>query len=152
MGVNLVFATPWNGDVADAPPTPLFNALYYGISRVSWLLATFLVFLAVFLKNFTMASSQLTNPGYRMLSKSLPIFAIIQILVIQLLCSGGSAPDGITMTIPIAIMFGLGFIVVTCAIGVILLVFVEFPFRRLLQLTVLPYVTHDYMLQKHYVE
>ena len=52
LGGNLVFATSWNGDVAEAPPTQLFNALYYSISRVSWILATFLVFLSVFLKRF----------------------------------------------------------------------------------------------------
>ena len=80
LAVNLFYPTHWNatGD----PGTLLHNALYYGISRASWNLAIFLIFLAIFTQRFSMGKAFLSGNNMRILAKAMPIMCVVQILVI----------------------------------------------------------------------
>jgi hypothetical protein len=70
------------------------------------------------------------------------------VLVAQVLFNSGE--NGISVTFARVLLFGLGFAFVAAVVGVILLCFVEFPLRRILQYLILPYISHDNLLREHY--
>lgn len=92
---------------------------------------------------------------WRVLSRSIPIACCLVILTIQLIFCGDSAPKGIYLTFPTAMLFGLGFILATYAVASLLLFLLEFPLLRLGQLCFLKYLSHNTLLEnwhEHMVE
>ena len=69
-----------------------------------------------------------------------------------MLLTTDSTPDGIYVTFPTALLFGLGFQAVTSIVGLLLLFTIEFPIRRLLQHLILPLISHDKLLKAHYMD
>ena len=107
IALNLFFPTKWNGDPKSS--SVLGNQLYYAFSRVSFVFAAFLIFLAIVLGHWGTAKAMLSNNINRMIAKSLAIGCVVQILIIELLFESNATPDGLYLTYPIALLFGLGF-------------------------------------------
>jgi hypothetical protein len=143
---NLGFPCHWNGDPMDA--TKLENALYYAISRPSWVFGVNLILLSIFTGHYSLARAFLSGNNLRIIAKSIAIACLLVVLAIQVCFCSNVLPDGMYLTFPVALIFGLGFIFVSCSISVFLLVFLEFPFRRILQLILLPYISHDKILEE----
>jgi len=72
------------------------------------------------------------------------------VLIIQLLFCSDATPEGIQLTFPTCLLFGLGFQLCTGLLAVILLFFIEFPMIRLLQLTLMKHLSHFDLLSNHF--
>lgn len=57
--------------------TKLNNALYYGISRTSWVFSVFLICIGIFAQRFNMGRAVLSGNNMRILAKAMPIMAVI---------------------------------------------------------------------------
>jgi hypothetical protein len=79
-----------------------------------------------------MARGLLSGNNLRIIAKSIAIAWLIVVLAIHVCFCSNVLPDGMYLTFPVALIFGLGFIFVSSSISVFLLLFLEFPFRRLL--------------------
>ena len=76
----------------------------------------------------------------------MPIASLVVLTCAQDLFDSKEAPEGIYLTFPIALIFGLGFALMGYLTSVIILIFIEFPFKRLVQICLLPYISHDKVL------
>ena len=68
----------------------------------------------------------------RIVGRSIPIACLVVITCAQALFDSKAAPDGIYLTFPIALIFGLGFALTAYLVAALFLIFLEFPFKRLL--------------------
>lgn len=82
----------------------------------------------------------------RIVGRAIPIACLVVITCAQALFDSNSAPEGIYLTFPIALIFGLGFALMAYLLSVFILIFIEFPFKKLAQICVLPYISHDKVL------
>jgi len=82
----------------------------------------------------------------RIVSRAMPIACLVVITCVQALFDSKEAPEGIYLTFPVALLFGLGFALMGFLTSVIILIFIEFPFKRLIQICLLPYISHDKIL------
>ena len=130
--------------------TPFENGMYYAFSRPTWILGVFSIVLAIFTNHYGFARAFLAGSNMRVISRSLIIACVIQILMIELLFCTNATPLGIQLTFPTCLLFGLGFIIVTMLISAFLMVFIEWPQTRLIQLSMLPYLSHDNLLADDY--
>ena len=124
--------------------------MYYAFSRPTWLLGVFSVIIAILTGHFGFARALLASGNLRIVGRTLIICCVIQIVVIELLFCTNATPLGIQLTFSTCLLFGLGFILVTIIIALPIMIFVEWPFTRLLHLFVLPYISHDKMLMEHH--
>ena len=74
----------------------------------------------------------------------------MEVLMIELLYCSDALPQGLYITFPIALILGVGFKFVTPTISIILMAGLEFPITRLLQFLILPYISHDLMLEEYH--
>ena len=130
----------------------LQNAIYYGLSRPTFVTGAFSILLSILLGHFGSARAFLSGSNVRLIAKSLCIGCVLEILLIELLFCSNAAPSGIYLTFPVCLLFGLGFQLVTALGGIFLLIFIEFPFTRVFQLTILKHISHDELLRSHMLE
>ena len=109
--------------------------------------AAALILLAIFLGGNGFFKAVLSSSNFRFVAKSLAIGCTVVVLAIQLLFNATS--DGIYITYPICLLFGIGFIVMTLLASSLIMVIFEFPVMRVYQLTLLPYLSHDQFLSEH---
>ena len=121
-----------NGNNYPRAASELENALYYGLSRPSFVTGTMLILLSIFFGRFTLAQSLLSTSVMRIVAKSLPIACATVILAVQILYCSEAMPEGFFVDLPIAIGVGFGLVMATLIISIILMVFVEFPIHRTL--------------------
>lgn len=82
----------------------------------------------------------------RIVGRAIPIACLVVITCAQALFDSKETPEGIYLTFPIALIFGLGFALMGYLTSFIILIFIEFPFKRLVQICLLPYISHDKVL------
>lgn len=71
-------------------------------------------------------------------------------MIVELLFCSNQAPGGISLTVTTCLLFGLGYMFATILVSLFVVSMVEFPLTRILQLTIIPYITHDFLLaSKH---
>ena len=131
-------------------PSEFMNNLYFGLSRVSWLLSCFMVAFSMLAGKFGYGRAILGGQFVRMIGKSMIVACVTQIFFIELLFCSNNAPEGITLTDTTCLLFGLGFMFAPVLFGYFYMAFVEFPLTRLIQLTLLPHLSHDPLLAKHF--
>jgi hypothetical protein len=105
--INLFSTTKYNTDPQVSSPD--LNALYYGISRPMFVLGAFSILLSILLGHYGIARAFLAGNNIRMIAKSLAIGCVLEILLIELLFCSDAAPEGIYLTFPVCLIFGLGF-------------------------------------------
>uniref|UniRef100_A0A7S3IWR1 Acyltransferase 3 domain-containing protein n=1 Tax=Strombidium inclinatum TaxID=197538 RepID=A0A7S3IWR1_9SPIT len=147
---NFFFCTHWNADPMDA--TKFGNAIYYGLSRPLWILGVAMVLFSIFTGHFGKAKAFLSTNNMRIIAKSVAIGTVLEMAVAQGLFNSYATPEGISLTFPTCLLFGLGFIMCTMVVAVILMILIEFPFTRLIQNFLTPYISHDPLLAKHYAK
>lgn len=113
-------------------------------------MAVFLVAFSILLGKFGLGRAILSGQFVRMIGKSMIVACVFQIFVIELLFCSNNAPEGITLTNTTCLLFGLGFMFAPVLIGYFYMAFVEFPLYRVIQLTLLPHLSHDPLLAKHF--
>mmetsp|Transcript_2676 Transcript_2676/g.4502 ORF Transcript_2676/g.4502 Transcript_2676/m.4502 type:complete len:478 (-) Transcript_2676:445-1878(-) len=72
---NLTYPRPYNGDPESS--SKLHNALYYAISRTSWVTACLLILLSIFCGHFAKAKALLGGSNMRLVAKSLAIACLL---------------------------------------------------------------------------
>ena len=112
--------------------TPLENALYYGLSRPTFVIGSMCILLSILTGHYGFARAFLSTNNMRIIARSLAIGCVLEILVIQIIFCSNQAPLGIYLSFPVCLLFGLGFIFLTCLIGVPLTIFFEGPMIRVI--------------------
>lgn len=127
------------------------NAVYYGLSRPSWVLGVFLVLIAIFTGHFQFAKGILSGGNFRYMAKATPICTLVLIIIIDGIFESDQMQSGLDLTFSTCLIYGLGFALTAYIIGCLLLLLFEFPLRRLYQFTLLPLLSHDKLLANwHY--
>ena len=58
-------------------PSKFENGVYYGLSRTTWVLGIFMIFLAIFAGRFPVGRAFLANNNNRIIAKALPIACVL---------------------------------------------------------------------------
>ena len=149
-GVSLILVNlfiGWHSNNYPKDASDLGNALFYGFSRPTFVTGSLLILLSIFTGHFTIAQAALSTSIMRIAAKSLPLACTIVILAVQLLYCSQAMPKGFMITFPVALCVGLGLILATLLMSVTLMVFLEFPITRLLQLLLIRCLSHDELLR-----
>jgi hypothetical protein len=131
--------------------TKIENALYYALSRPFWVFACMCIIVSAFTSHWSIAKSVLSNGNLLLLAKLGPISALVVVLTIHLVFCSSQMQDGLYLTFPVALLFGLGFILSSTILALVLMFTVDFPLRRLYQITLMPYLSHDVLLAKWFI-
>lgn len=149
LTANLFFAWPYNTDPMASSDT--LNEWYQAISRISFPFAFMLILIAVFTNHANRIKAFFSSSNAIFLSKSFAIGCVLEIFCIQyLFCSREGTPEGIYITFPVCLLFGLGFMLTTWVLSIIIVFTLEFPVTRIYQLLLLPYLSHDQLLKENY--
>jgi len=127
---NLMIAWPANCDPAGVSKT--LNQWYYGIARISFQLGFMLLIMAIFLGHLPKTKALLSGSNLRLMSRSIIIGCVLEVVVIELLFCGDALPVGLYITLPIALILGVGFHFVTPAFAILLMYGIEFPLTRVI--------------------
>ena len=122
--------------------------MYQGLSRVIFVFAAACILLSIFLGGNGFFKAVLSVSNFRFFARTLAIACCVVILCIQWLFNG--TEDGIYLTFPVCLLFGLGFIITSLILSSLIMVAFEFPMLRLYQLTILPYLSHDKFLSEQH--
>ena len=125
------------------------NALYFTLTRPTYVLGMFMILFTFWLGGFTFGKAFMSLTMFRVLGKLAFESALITPLMIQLIYS--QAPEGLFIQFNKVIELGLGNVVCVMVAGIMLYLLFEFPFRRLIQFSLLPYCSHDEVMKLHYV-
>jgi len=132
MLANLVYPIPYNIDTLAS--STFHNALYYSVSRPSWLLGQSLVIAGLSSGQYPMLKEYLGSRPYQALAKIMPISCLIWPLTTQLIVCSDSQPQGITVTFLSSIYFAVGTIAMIISYSLFVSLFIEFPVLRLISL------------------
>ena len=119
---------------------------YQGLSRVIFVFAAACILLSIFLGGNGFFKAVLSVSNFRFFARTLAIACTVVILCIQWLFNG--TEDGIYLTFPVCLLFGLAFIITSLILSSLIMVAFDFPMLRLYQLTLLPYLSHDKYLSE----
>jgi len=145
---NLVICWPANSDPAGTSRSE--NAWYYAISRNSFVLGFAMLIWAIFLGHSPLTRAMMSGSNMRCISRSVVIGCILEVVVIELLFCSDALPQGLYITFPIALILGVGFKFVTPILSIFIMIAAEFPLTRLYQLTILPLISHDPLLDEYF--
>jgi hypothetical protein len=124
-----MIAWPANCDPAGVPRS--VNQWYYGISRISFQLGFLFLIMGIFLGHMPVTKALLSGSTLRLCTRGVIIGCVLEVVVIQLLYNGDALPQGLYITLPIALILGVGFHFVTPLFAVLLMYVIEFPLLRL---------------------
>jgi hypothetical protein len=109
------------------------NLFYFACSRISYVFALSCLILNMFLGNCTPLKAMLSYRMNRLISKSLAVGCVIQMIIIDVLyLSYYSAPNGIAISWPNLIWYFVGLTLITPVVSVLLMMLVELPMMRIL--------------------
>lgn len=145
---NLLITWPANCDPAGTSRAE--NAWYYAISRSSFVLGIAMMIWAVFLGHSPKTKAVLSGSNLRVISRSIVIGCVLEVVVIELLYCSNTLPQGLYITFPIALILGVGFKFVTPILSILLMMVLEFPLTRFIQFTILPFISHDPVLEEYH--
>jgi hypothetical protein len=129
IAINLTL--PYYQTMDPNSSTKIENALYYALSRPTWVFGCFLILLSVFSGHFNYAKAILSNSNLILLAKMGPVSALVVVLCIHLIFLSTQMAAGIYLTFPVALLFGLGFILSGSVASLFLMFTIDFPLRRL---------------------
>jgi len=87
--------------------------------------------MGIFLGHMPKTKALLSGTVMRLTARSVIIGCVLEVVIIQLLYNGDSLPVGLYITLPIALILGVGFHFVTPVIAIMLIYLIEFPLTRL---------------------
>ena len=98
-----------------------------------------------------MGKAWLSNKVFRIVSKTLVVGCVVQVIVIQVIyMSNESASHGMAISWPNIFWVFIGNLISIPLISFVLIVFIEQPLLKVIHLLILPYISHDYMLMNFY--
>ena len=106
--------------------------IYYAVSRPSFVFGCACILLSIFTDHFSWARAFLSSNNIRMISKSLVIGCVIELVVIELLYCSNATPQGVKISFPTCLIYALGFIIITIVVGILLMIIIEFPLTRII--------------------
>jgi len=125
------------------------NALYFGLGRLGYIIGIWLIIFTFFTGGFTFGKAFMSRPLFRVLGKLAFESALITPLAVQLIYS--QLPNGLFVQFNKVLELGLGNVVCVMVASIFLYLLFEYPFKRLIDISLLPYLTHDDVLELVYV-
>ena len=117
------------------------NISYNCLTRISFAAGNFMQMFVFFLSGFTFAKTFLSRPLFLVTGKLCFITGLITPVMVQLIYS--TLPDGLFVSFNKVLELGIGNVICVMVAAFLLFLAFEFPFRRLIEYTLLPYVSHD---------
>ena len=117
------------------------NIAYNCLTRISFSAGNFLQLFVFFLSGFTSGKAFLSRPLFLVMGKLCFITGLITPIMVQLIYS--TLPDGLFVSFNKVLELGLGNVCCVMIAAFLLYLLFEFPFRRLIEYTLLPLVSHD---------
>ena len=122
------------------------NLLYYAI-RPAYIAGVMLILMSIISGSFNLGKACLSNQVFRIISRSLAAGCVLQVAVIQLIyMSTASGPSGVVISWPNILWIFVGQLFIIPLAAFAFLALLEQPILRVTHLTLLPYLSHDYML------
>ena len=97
--------------------------------------------------SFLYRKAALSNNNIRIVGRAIPIACLVVITCAQALFDSKATPDGIYLTFPIALIYGLGFALIAYLLSVFILIFLEFPLNDYFRF----YFYHTYHMIKYFL-
>ena len=145
---NLLITWPANSDPAGT--SHALNVWYYAVSRSSFVLGIAMMIWSIFLGHAPYTKALLSCKLLRIVARSVVIGCVLEVVVIELLYCSDTIPQGMYITMPIALILGVGFKFVTPLLSILITIALEFPLTRVIQLTILPYISHDRLVESYH--
>lgn len=152
LGFGLVLTNLLIGHSGIAAPyswTMTENVVYFTMTRITYALGIHMILFVFFTGGFTFGKVFLGRPIFRVLGKLSFESALITPMMVQLIYS--QLPNGLFVQFNKVLELGLGNVVCVMVAALGLYLLFEFPFKRIIDFTLLPYVSHDEVLHLHYV-
>ena len=125
------------------------NAVYFTLTRPTYALGIHMILFVFWCGGFTFGKAFMGRAIFRVLGKLAFESALITPLMVQLIYS--TLPNGLFVQFNKVLELGLGNVVCVMAAAIILYLCFEYPFKRLIEFTLLKYVSHDEALHLLYV-
>ena len=151
-GFALVMTNLLIGHSAIAAPyswTMEENAFYFALTRPTYVLGIHMILFVFWTGGFTFGKSFMGRTIFRVLGKLAFESALITPLMVQLIYS--QLPNGLFVQFNKVLELGIGNCVCVMFAGIMLYLCFEYPFRRLIEFTLLPYCSNDEALHLNYV-
>ncbi|CDW83385.1 UNKNOWN [Stylonychia lemnae] len=127
----------------------LQNSLYYGLTRISYSIALFLIFLAVILGHFEIGRIACQNNYMRALGKLTYLGGLLSPIVITLLYCG--LEYSAYLTTPGVLYLGIGNILTLTIISFFVYLTFEYPFKVIIGASIMKKISHDDILRTKYL-
>ena len=144
LGLALVWNALLIGHSAIANPyswSMAANIAYNCLTRISFAAGNFLQIFVFLLSGFSSGKAFLSRPLFLVMGKLCYITGLITPIMVQLIYS--TLPDGLFVSFNKVLELGFGNIVCVMIAAFLLYLLFEFPFKRLIEHTLLPWVSHD---------
>ena len=128
---------------ADKWSQPL-NVAYYTVERPVYVFGMYLILFTFFTGGFTFGKTFLTRPFFLVLGKLTFITALITPMMIQLIYS--TMDRGLFVSFNRVLELGVGNMITILVAALLLHFLFEFPLKRLFQITLYRFVSHDKVL------
>lgn len=126
----------------------LVNCLFHANLKILWVVSIMINMAGIFTGNYRLMRTHFSHKAMVMLAKSITTGTLIECMIMYSFISTWTNENGLFMTFPFTQAQAMGFFFFTFVTGLLLFIFLEFPYLRIYQLCVLPYLTHDDLLQK----
>ena len=144
VGFGMVLFVLFIGHSSFAAPyswTMTENAVYFMLTRPAYVLGTWMILFVFFTGGFTFGKAFMSRAIFRVLGKLSFEAALITPLMIQLIYS--QLANGLFIQFNKVLELGFGNIICVMTASIILYIMFEFPFKRIIDFTLLPHVSHD---------
>jgi len=101
---------------------------FYGFSRITFVLGIACMLMSVFFGHFKIFKSIFSGSNVIIISKSIVIGSIMEVVMIELLYCTNAIPDGMYITFWICIILAFGLLISTTFVSVIYMALIEYPF------------------------
>ena len=125
------------------------NAVYFTMTRPTYVLGIHMILFVFWTGGFTFGKVFMGRPIFRVLGKLAFESALITPLMVQLIYS--TLPNGLFVQFNKVLELGLGNVCCVMIAAIFLYLCFEYPFRRIIEFTLLPYCSHDDELHLLYV-
>ena len=125
------------------------NALYFTLTRPTYVLGIHMILFVFWTGGFTFGKVFMGRPIFRVLGKLAFESALITPLMVQLIYS--TLPNGLFVQFNKVLELGLGNVCCVMIAAIFLYLCFEYPFRRIIEFTLLPFCSHDEELHLLYV-
>lgn len=126
MTIDIVITQPANSDPQSTSRQT--NALFYGFSRLAFVLGIGCMMISVFFGHFRIFKSMFSGSNVRIIAKSIVIGCIMEVIMMELIYCSNAIPDGMYITFWICIVLAFGLLLSTTVVSIVYMAFVEYPF------------------------